>query len=576
MWAAACKLACETWGVPAVTSVSNAANRYGDPTGKAYMMAICDRTVKYNFEERWAKHYLQYTLGPLRSIADLSNDPELANRARMTWNWGWMDIASFSFKGRWAIPAGRGSMVQDGNSSDISEFGSWLMFEGSPRANSLDMDQCCSTRSRKVGQAHLVTQPPILPEMLEAATDRSKPFTRRGMARVHETQFATSYLTKDWALYSQLEADTTLNADGTLKLKDLDNDGVPSNDWSSERWAVMWDETGAAGLTMKAPTGYGWCPGCGLGPHEDIVQHEGTITGIFNIPTTWGWQYTNDSIPTNTTAVINDAATTGRLYLHYSKVLVAITRSDIGNFTWPPAAQTFCNKRGFAIECASPDEYPEATAAARLAAFKADIEANPPDFSHVNDAVPRMIYTTRDGTVLDVTYGQGGKINDDPVDYTSWPLHESPWARQDQMGNMWVFGKDRHLLWNYKNWTERSDYRPTATTSAPVAAASTVDIDLSTRVTDTETPAADLNYRITASNNGSAVILPMAKPRASPPPPTSPGKATSPSAPAASSPTSVSFSTTTTNRPIPSPAASSRTSPPTTATPLPASAASPL
>jgi autotransporter-associated beta strand protein len=511
MWAAACKLACETWGVPAVTSVSNAANRYGDPTGKAYMMAICDRTVKYNFEERWAKHYLQYTLGPLRSIADLSTDAELANRARMTWNWGWMDIASFSFKGRWAIPAGRGSMTQDGNSSDISEFGSWLMFEGTPRANPLDMDQSLLYTQPKVGQAHLVTQPPILPEMLEAATDRSKPFTRRGMARVHETQFATSHVTKDWALYSQLEADTTLNADGTLKIKDLDNNGVPSNDWSSERWAVLWDETGPAGLTMKAPTGYGWCQGCGLGPHEDIVQHEGTITGIFNIPATSDWQYTRDSIPTNTTAVINDSATTGRLYLHYSKVLVAITRSDIGNFTWPPASQTFCNKRGYAVECASLDEYPQSTAAARLAAFKADIEANPPDFSHVNDAVPRMIYTTRDGTVLDVTYGQGGKINGDPVDYEAWPIHESPWARQDQMGNMWVFGKDRHLLWNYKNWTERSDYRPTATTSAPVAAASSVDVDLSTRVTDTETASAALNYRITGSNNGSAVILPDGK-----------------------------------------------------------------
>lgn len=511
MWAAACKLACETWGTANVTQFSNAANRYGDPTGKAYMMAICDRTVKYNFEERWAKHYLQYTLGPLRSIADLSNDPELANRARMTWNWGWMDIASFSFKGRWAIPAGRGSMTQDGNSSDISEFGSWLMFEGTPRANPLDMDQSLLYTQPRIGQAHLVTQPPILPEMLEAATDRSKPFTRRGMARVHETQFATSYLTKDWTLYSQLEADTTLNPDGTLKIKDLDNGGVPSNDWSSERWAVMWDETGPAGLTMKAPTGYGWCQGCGLGPHEDIVQHEGTIAGIFNIPTTSEWQYTNDSIPTNTTAIINDSATTGRLYLHYSKVLVAITRSDIGNFTWPPAAQTFCNKRGYAVECASLDEYPQSTAAARLAAFKADIEANPPDFSHVNDAVPRMIYTTRDGTVLDITYGEGGKINNDPVDYTSWPLHESPWARQDQMGNMWVFGKDRHLLWNYKNWTERSDYRPTATTSAPVTAAASVDIDLSTRVSDTETPAANLNYRITGSNNGSAVLLPDGK-----------------------------------------------------------------
>ena len=509
MWAAACRLACETWGTAAVTVNSNASNKTGEPTGKKYIENICDRTVKYNFEERWAKHYLAYTLGPLRTIADLSSDPVLANKARMTWNWGWMDIASFSFNGRWSIPAGRSGLVQDGNSSDISEFGSWLMFGGTPRANPLDMDQSLNVTQPKVGVPYGVTQPPIIPEMLEAATNRDVPYTRRGMARVHETQFATTYMTKDWTMYSQLEADTTLNPDGTLKIKDLDNGGVPSNDWSSERWAVMWDETGPAGLTMKAPTGYGWAQGSGLGPHEDVVQHEGTLVGIFNIPATWEWQYTRDSIPTNTTAVINDAATTGRLFLHYSKVLIAITRSDIGNFTWPPAAQTTCTKRGFAIECASVSEYPQSTPEARLAAFKADIEAHPADTSHVNDATPRMIYTTRAGRVLDITYGQGGKVDGSPLDYEGWPLNESPWSYQAQMGNMWVFGQNRKLLWNYKTWTESVDNAPTATTTAPVAAAGAapVDVDLSTRIADTETASAALKYRVTGATNGTAKLL---------------------------------------------------------------------
>lgn len=513
MWAAACRLACETWGTAAVTTNSNASNKTGEPTGKGYIERICDRTVRYNFEERWAKHYLEYTLGPLRSVADFTTDPVLANKSRMTWNWGWMDIASMSFKGRWSIPAGRGGLVQDGNSSDISEHGSWLMFGGTPRANMLDADQSLLYTQPKVGAPNTITQPPIIPEMLEAATNRDVPFTRRGMARVHETQFATSYLTKDWTLYSQLEADTTLNSDGTLKVKDLDNGGVPSNDWSSERWAVLWDETGAAGLTMKAPTGYGWCQGCGLGPHEDVVQHEGTLVGIFNIPTTWTWQYTNDSIPTNTTAVINDAATTGRLFLHYSKVLIAITRSDIGNFTWPPAAQTSCTKRGFAIECASLSEYPQSTPEARLAAFKVDILTHPADTSHVNDATPRMIYTTRAGKVLDIMYGQGGKIDGSPLDYEGWPLNESPWSYQAQMGNMWVFGKERKLLWNYNNWTESADNKPTATTTAPVAAAGAapVDVDLSTRVTDAETAAAALKYSVTGATNGTAKMLPDGK-----------------------------------------------------------------
>lgn len=509
MWAAACRLACETWGTAAVTANSNASNKTGEVTGKKYIENICDRTVKYNFEERWAKHYLQYTLGPLRTVADFTTDPVLANKASMTWNWGWMDLASLSFKGRWAIPAGRGGLVQDGNSSDISEHGSWLMFGGTPRANMLDSDQSLPYTQAKVGAPFTVTLPPIIPEMLDAATNRNVPFTRRGLARVHETQWATSYLTKDWTLYSQLEGDTTLNADGTLKIKDLDNAGVPSNDWSSERWAVMWDETGPAGLTMKAPTGYGWAQGSGLGPHEDVVQHEGTLVGILNIPTTWTWQYTNDNIPTNTTAVINDSATTGRLFLHYSKVLIAITRSDIGNFTWPPAAQTTCNKRGFAIECASLGEYPQATAAERLAAFKADIEAHPADTSHVNDATPRMIYTTRAGKLLEITYGLGGKIDGSPVDYEGWPLNESPWSYQLQMGNMWVFGKNRKLLWNYKNWTESVDNAPVATTTSPVAAAgaAAVDVDLSTRIADTETASSALKYRVTGATNGTAKLL---------------------------------------------------------------------
>lgn len=508
MWAAACRLACETWGTAAVTTNSNASNKTGEPTGKKYIETVCDRTVKYNFDERWAKHYLQYTLGPLRSIADLSTDPVLANKARMTWNWGWMDIASFSFKGRWSIPAGRGALTEDGNSSDISEHGSWLMFGGTERANKLDFDQVLPYTQPAVGAPNTVTQPPVIPEMLAAATRRDVPYTRRGLARVHETQWATTYMTKDWTMYSQLEGDTTLNSDGTIKIKDLNNNGVPSNDWSSERWAVMWDETGPAGLTMKPPTGYGWAQGSGLGPHEDVMQHEGTIVGVINFPSTWEWKYTRDKVPTNYTAVINDSATTGRLFLHYSKVLVAITRSDVGNFNLNDE-YTYSDKRGFAVECASPGEYPQATAAERLAAFKADILANPADMSHVNDATPRMIYTTRAGKVLDITWGQGGKIDGSPLDYEGWPLNESPWSYQSQVGNMWVFGDTRKLLWNYKTWTESVDNKPTATTTAPVAAAGAapVEVDLSTRFSDPETPAAALKYRVTAATNGTAQLL---------------------------------------------------------------------
>lgn len=257
MWAAACRLACETWGTASVTANSNASNKTGEPTGKKYIETVCDRTVKYNFDERWAKHYLQYTLGPLRSIADLSTDPVLANKARMTWNWGWMDIASFSFKGRWSIPAGRGALTEDGNSSDISEHGSWLMFGGTERANKLDFDQVLPYTQPAVGAPNTVTQPPVIPEMLAAATRRDVPYTRRGLARVHETQWATTYMTKDWTMYSQLEGDTTLNSDGTIKIKDLNNN-------NGERLEIRQHDTLAANSWTHA------------GITEELLDNDGT------------------------------------------------------------------------------------------------------------------------------------------------------------------------------------------------------------------------------------------------------------------------------------------------------------
>ncbi len=170
MWAVACRIACETWGTNEVTQVSNAKYGYADKTGRDYILAICDKSVKYNFEERWAKHYLIYTLGPLRTISDLSTDAVLRNKARMTWNWGFMDIASFSFNGRWSIPAGRGGLVADGNSYDISEFASWLMFGGPSPASLLDADQSLTCAQLKIPAA---TPPPALPEMMEAATNRA-------------------------------------------------------------------------------------------------------------------------------------------------------------------------------------------------------------------------------------------------------------------------------------------------------------------------------------------------------------------------------------------------------------------
>ena len=450
MAAVACRLACEQWGEAVATSKSGITFRgapKGDRSGRLWLMDELARVPRYNFKERWSKHYLWASLGPIRTLADLSTDPELRRRADMVWTWGVANSASTWLAGHWALPAGRGSTGAQQNRCDLTEFSWWLLFGGPKPAGMLDSEQ--SILYALPG----APRPPVFPEILEAATNRARPYVVRTMARTHETQFATSWVAPDHALFSQVEGDTTLNPDGTLAIKDLDNAGVPSNDWSSERWALVWDDAPAYGdsaLWMRPPTSYGWAKGSGIGPYEDTLQHEGTLVGVLNIPD-GKHQFTKDHIPTNCLAAVDEAKSSGRLFIHYRTVLVAIHRTE--PFTWTDARSP-CVKRGFAVETAMPSEYPQATPAERLAAFRAEVLAKGGvDARGMQADPPRFAYRTRKGRVLDLTYGQAGRIDGMAVDYAKWPLHEDPWIRQPQMGPMTIRGRDRTIVLDFDRWT---------------------------------------------------------------------------------------------------------------------------
>ncbi len=514
MWAVACRLACETWGTNAVTQVSNAKYWTTDPSGRDVILSYCENAVQYNFRERWATIYLEYTLGPLRSIVDLSTDPVLRQQARMAWNWGMMDLASGSFNGRWSLPSARGGMAIYPEGYGISENATWLLYGGPTPSNLLNADQSMLYTQYPVPP--VATPPPTLPEMVLAGTNRATPYTRYGMARLYETQLETTYMRTNYSLFSQFEADTTLNPDGTIAVKDFTTAGVPSNDWEAQRWGLMWDGSPAnnapAGLSFSPPTSYGWATGSGISPYEKVVQSEGTLVGIVNIPTN-GNQWTVDEIPTNVTAVINDITNNGHLFLNYNTVLVSIYRTDPGVFTWPPASQTFCSKRGYALETASPSDYPQSTPASQLAAFRSDVLTyGGVNTNYVFNATNRMIYTNRLGVTFDITYGQGGIVNGNPLNYAAWPLNSSPWSYQQQMGNMFVFGTDRTLIWDYQNWTELTNNRPIITTTSPVIGTGglPVNVNLATLVSDVNTPptpSTNLLYRILNATNGTAQLL---------------------------------------------------------------------
>jgi autotransporter-associated beta strand protein len=517
MSATGCYLASEIWGAEAVTSNSNAANGYGDPTGKAFINHLLDNLPRYNCEEHNSGQYLTFNLGPFHTLANFAPDPQLRQKARMGFDWLLADTAPSWLNGYACISNTRGRVDAPQNSyGGTTNLGWWLQFGGPTPASLFD--------SELHAQYALPDYPGVPAEIITASSDRSQSYTRRSVAQRYvsgakNAYFKQTWMTPKYAMWSQVEAEVSLNDDGSIKVNTYDTRYIQDG-YQGERWGIAWDDppSGDSVITIKSPTTYRGTTS-GISIYEDTLQHEDTLIAVYNIPEPTGQtgndgtypnQYVKGSIPNGYLAYIDESEASGRLFLHYNNVLVSIYLTDqFPNYSGSPGFQYNCSKLGLVVETASPTEFPQATAAQRLAAFRTQILATTTDKSGINDAAPRLTYTNRKGKTLSLTYGQAGSINGDPVDYLQWPTLGNPWMHQPPQGNLTLFGPNRKLYYNFNDWTIITNNRPTAVAGSPVTANGTnpIDIDLSTRVSDTETPSNKLRYKVASGANGSVQLL---------------------------------------------------------------------
>ncbi|MEN9841091.1 MAG: hypothetical protein RL376_891, partial [Verrucomicrobiota bacterium] len=517
MIATGCYLASEVWGVSAVTAYSNASYGTGDPSGKAYLLDVINQTPAYGFEEHNANHYFNYTLTPLRTLASFAPDPVLRQKAAMVFDFGAMDAAGSWLNGHASVASARGGLSPQQNAYDITTGLWWLLFGGPAPASNAELYQYIPYT--------MPDTPALRPEVLTAATDRTQTYTQRSLATVSAgvqvSHFKTTYMTPGYALWSAVEGEAGFNADGSLILNTLDARSSGIDSYQAQRWGLAWDNPPASDSVLKitTPTTYSGSTG-GISIYEDTLQNDDTLLVVYNIPATggtggnngdWPNQFVNGHIPAGYLAATDELAASGRLFLHYNNVLVALHIST--PFTFTTDFTLPCSKLGLVLETARPADYPQSTASARLAAFRADILARPGAFdtSRINETLPVLTYTNRRGTVHQLTYGQAGRINNDPVDYLQWPSLQNPWAYKAQLGNLYFFGTDRTLLYDFNTWNILTNQRPALAlaTSVSASGASPIDIDLAARVNDAETPAGQLLFTVSpASSQGSVTLLP--------------------------------------------------------------------
>lgn len=514
MLATASYLANSIWGA-AVNSVSGASYGTGDPTGKGWIVSVLDRTPWRGYEEHDSTHYLQYTIAAMETLAAYAPDADVRNKARMIVDWGMAEAAGYWHNGHWCAPVTRGGTIGAQNSYDITPW-TWHVCFGSPPPDANNYFDSFATLPFLAPQF-----PGLMPEVAAAGSDRTQSYTRRTFAQRSAgpqlAYFKQAWMTPRYSLWSQVEGTVSgFNADGSIILANVNTTAIQDG-YQGQRTGLAWDSPPGndAAIEIKTPTTYSGSTG-GISIYEDTLQHEDTLILVYNIPATggtggnngdWPNQWLNGHIPSGWLAITDEATNTGRIFIHYDSVMVAVYVSRPFSWTTDFTISPW-SKGAVAIETAPVDEFPQSTAAARLAAFRSAVLANAPDINAISNAAPRFIYTNRHGDVLDLTYGLPGKTNGVTVDYAQWPMMEDPWMYQAQQGHLHLFGRDRTIVANYYDWAQSTNTRPAALALAAVPVNSlSVDVDLAARVSDGETPGTNFGFTVGSAVNGTVTLL---------------------------------------------------------------------
>ena len=80
---------------------------------------------------------------------------------------------------------------------------------------------------------------------------------------------------------------------------------------------------------------------------------------------------------------------------------------------------------------------------------------------------------------------------------------------QPQLGNLYIFGTNRTLIYNYNTWTEATNNQPVAVAGGPATAVenTATNIDLDNLASDVETPTSNLFFAVSNPTNGTVTLL---------------------------------------------------------------------
>jgi len=422
------------------------------------LLGYFDEITRKNYAEYGCPIYSAVNLSATRMLAEFAHDPDMRRRAALTLDAMLVDIACSWNQGYNVGSAARAKYWYSTDTSPDSmastAAAAWIWF-GAKRP----------IAASGTGWIHsfwmATTGSYRLPDLVvKIAQERSQPSEYRGFVAGMGKQdvHRMTYHSLNYSLCSQWDHASS-HTDGLYK--------------ESRRNMLKW-------LSPKPSSTFAVCMenpyrpyalhenranalGYGENPFSQYLQCEGTIIGAYAVPETYPY-YKLYAPFTRKGAIVKRIEKAGWVFCHNGSMLMGFGSARPcawGKKPWNDNDLLWCDtrKNGWVLETSELAPFAGGGVDAELERFATAVLTKT-RFTFDPEAV-RVTYRSLTARTLDLTwlphkapYSGQSKIDGQPVDYKSWPIHSSPWVYQAVTPPVLTLKHGKQVLrYDFAAWT---------------------------------------------------------------------------------------------------------------------------
>ncbi|HUF11344.1 MAG TPA: hypothetical protein VMO47_18625 [Rhodothermales bacterium] len=413
-----------------------------------YLDSWIQLTLEKGQGEFDSPHYIAFFVAPLALLYAFCEDPEMKRKAGLMLDLILADFAAESLNG---LYAGAFSRIYPEPLMHRWKNGSttlgWLVFGNVPfRPDAINV-VVPTIGYRPHGVAFILAISGWKPsqQLIQAATDRSRPYLHRELKRTRfrirysEKRtipvYKTTFMTKDFALGSIQGGLIQPIQQHSWELFWAEDDVYTGHNllfsihpFAGELELGMYFPEEPKLLTEgvvkgEKPTYDQPDKWTGSSPYEHIFQHCNTLIVLYDIPPGTRFPHVSAYFSRRLREMEEDAS--GWIFARAGRAFVAYF--PLADFEWRDEGDgdrrlhSEILKNGAVVHVAQEADY------ATYTDFRSAFKGRPPSISL--EPTPSVEFTAPNGDVIRCTYGETPSVNGEDVDFASWPLFDGPFVR---------------------------------------------------------------------------------------------------------------------------------------------------